>query len=172
MSEAQAHTLVVRSHWDHTSGAGLCYSPPQIINECLSIHHNSLATQDTDSSIILFLPKLAGTVSLCSSVWCVCIFPLLSICQLFFQDGFWLSPCGTGNQHALSPGPPTAEDSLGILPLKKVLYFKKLFLGFKHQPWRRACVPTAVTMGFSAGASPREDNHLLCQMCLPETIFT
>lgn len=94
-------------HWNNTSGAGLCYSPPQKINEGLSIHHNSLATQDTDSSIILFLPKLAGTGSLCSSVWCVCIFPPLPMCQLFFQDGFWLSQGGTGKQHALSPGTPT-----------------------------------------------------------------
>lgn len=108
--------------WNNTSGAGLCYSPPQKMNESLSIHHNSLATQDTDSSIILFLPKLAGTVCLCSSVWCVCIFPPLSMCQLFSQDGFWLSPGGTGNQHALSPGTPTAEDSLGDLPLKEKYY--------------------------------------------------
>lgn len=108
--------------WNNTSGAGLCYSPPQKMNESLSIHHNSLATEDTDSSIILFLPKLAGTVCLCSSVWCVCIFPPLSLCQLFSQDGFWLSPGGTGNQHALSPGTPTAENSLGDLPLKEKYY--------------------------------------------------
>lgn len=106
------------------AGAALHYSPPKKTTEGISIHHNSLATQDSDSSTVLFLPNLAGTVSLCSIFWRACIFLPLSARRSFLRDGFQWSPGSTGDRRTVSPGTPTLlTPPWGSLALLKEKYY-------------------------------------------------
>lgn len=168
------HRPTPRLHWNNTSGAGLCYSPPQKINEGLSIHHNSLATQGTDSSIILFLPKLAGTVSLCSSFWHVCVFPPLSICQLFFQDRFWLSLGGTGSQCAPSPVTPTLLREVWVFCHwnKSITLYKLILFGAQASALKKGLCAYSCDHGLGCRSQSKWRHQLLCKMRLSEIIFT